>query len=130
MLVSVLLAFVGLLLLMTLPWWLPLRVVLAVAWVTHCGESLGGLVAGWKTYCRIRLSDGGDVQLVGINPIAAQLLPGSVRWRQCAWLWMQNADGRKMGEFVRRSVVKDSEWSRFGMLWAHRADPLGSKRKA
>lgn len=95
------------------------RLMLMVLWLGDCGWALHRLRQGWQPACRLRLTSGGEVQLVadGELPVAVSLRTGSVVTRRVAWLRFARPGGPVQAELFLAAYSENYAWQRFQLVW-------------
>lgn len=117
----------GLLLLLTMPLPLALRLSLCVIWTVSSAVEWHHQRRGMARIGRIRICADGRVD--GVAPGGARqpltILPGSVVLERTAWLRLRFADGSRSGEWLRQRRGEAEQWRVLRVIWRQRSGYLG-----
>lgn len=116
-----LLGVVGLILILTLPIAMSLRIAACLLWALLSRWELRQFHRGYCSYLAIRISVGNEVRLLNQNQewVAAQLLGGSVVLGSLAWLRLKTADGHQFAELLRGDRRQSRDWRKLQVIWRH-----------
>ena len=97
------------------------RALAALVWLLLNGRELFLIAKAHKRCRRIRIGQGGDVELLAPdgNWTQARLVSGSVVLRKIAWLRFETQNGRRSAELMCCKYAQNKEWRRLQVIWRH-----------
>lgn len=117
-------ALAGFALIMQLPVNAVMRLLLALAWIAHCGFELHRRSRTALRVAGIRINTRGQILITDAagQTVLVELLAGTVVMPGLAWLRIRFADGRQYAELLRGNTLKDIQWHRFQLIWQQRRE--------
>lgn len=116
-----LLAAIGFLLIVTLPFAPWLRLFAGLVWVAWSIAELRRFRNGYGQVFSIRVMAGGAIELRNGEQewVEARLQNGSVLLRRYAWLRLKLPDGGHFAELIRGNSRESQQWRRLQVIWRH-----------
>ena len=114
-------AFVGMVLILTMPVHASLRLLGCCAWLLMSGLELYRMRCAYARFLKLRITACGDAWVRDRHGDwqAARLLYGSVLLRNVGWIRLVTRDGTRLAEPLRGHCRRSAGWRRLQVVWRH-----------